>query len=49
MQRLEFRVLIEINENETTIDDVIRHLDCEIDDIVNGVVKRVDLIDVYDH
>lgn len=48
LKKLEFRIVIEINENEVEVSDVIRHLDNEIDDIVDGVVKRVDLIDIYD-
>lgn len=45
MKQLEVRLFIEIDENQTTSEDVIFHLDSAIDDIIGGVVKRVDLID----
>ena len=45
MKIIELRLFVEINENETTAGEVRRKLDAEIDDIIDGVVKRVDLID----
>lgn len=48
MKLIELRLYVEINENETTAGEVRRHLDTEIDDIINGVVKRVDLIDIME-
>lgn len=47
MKTIEIKLYIEINENETTAGEVRRYLDTEIDDIINGVVKRVDLIDEF--
>lgn len=44
-KRLEIRLLVDISEKQTNAEDVIFHLDTAIDDIINGVVKRVDLID----
>ena len=45
MKRLEIKIIVDINENQTDAGEVRRRLDTEIDDIIDGVVKRVDLID----
>ncbi len=45
MKQLEVRLFIEINEKQTSTEDVIFHLETAIDETINGVVKRVDLID----
>ena len=45
MKRLEIRMYIDIDESKTDAGEVRRHIDTEIDDIIGGVVKRVDLID----
>lgn len=45
MKKLEIRLFIDIDETQTTAEDVIFHLDTAIDETINGVVKRVDLID----
>ncbi len=48
MQLIELKIYVEIDENQTSAGEVRRHLDTEIDDIISGVVKRVDLIDVIE-
>ena len=48
MKKLEVRLFIDINEEQTTAEDVIFHLDTAIDETINGVVKRVDLIDIME-
>lgn len=45
MKRLEVRMFIDIDEKQTNSGIVQTNLMCEIDDIISGVVKRVDLID----
>lgn len=45
MKKLEIRLFIDIDETQTTTEDVIFHLETAIDETINGVVKRVDLID----
>ena len=45
MKRLEIKLFVDIDEKQTNADDVIFHLDTAIDETINGVVKRVDLID----
>ena len=48
MKRLEVRLYIDVNENQTSTDDVIFHLEKEIDDIIGAVVKRTDLLQEFD-
>lgn len=45
MKRLEVRMFIDIDEKQTNSEIVQTNLMNEIDDIISGVVKRVDLID----
>lgn len=45
MKRLEIRLFVDINKEQTNTEDVIFHLETAIDDVLNGTVKRVDLID----
>ena len=45
MKRLEIRIFVDIDETQTDAGEVIRHIDTEIEDVIGGVVKRVDLID----
>lgn len=45
MKRLTIQLYVDIDETQTTTEDVIFHLDTAIDETINGVVKRVDLID----
>ena len=45
MKRFEIRVFVDIDETQTDADEVIRRISTEIDDIIEGVIKRVDLID----
>lgn len=45
MKRLEIRLFVDIDEKQTNKDDVIFHLETAVDETINGVVKRVDLID----
>lgn len=45
MKRLEIRMYIDTDETQTDTSEVIHRIDTEIDDIIGGVVKRVDLID----
>lgn len=45
MKRLEIQLFIDINDKQTDTDDIIFHFATAIDDIINGVVKRVNLID----
>lgn len=46
MQLIEIRLFIEINENQTNAGEVVRRIETEIDDAIDGVVKRADLIDI---
>lgn len=46
MKRLEIKIYVDMVETQTTEEDVLFHLEKEIDDTIGGVVKRVDLIDV---
>lgn len=45
MKRLEVRMFIDIDEKQTNSEIVQTNLMNEIDNIISGVVKRVDLID----
>lgn len=45
MKRIEVKMLIDFDEKQTNSEIVQTNLMNEIDDIISGVVKRVDLID----
>lgn len=45
MKRIEVKMLIDFDEKQTNSEIVQTNLMNEIDDTINGVVKRVDLID----
>lgn len=44
-KRLEIKIFVDIDETQTDSDEVLFHLETAIDETINGVVKRVDLID----
>lgn len=48
MKRIEVKIIIDFDEKQTTSHVVTTNLENEIDDVINGVVKRVDLIDEFE-